>query len=124
MGASKEKPLYRMTQAELRAINIYNSGEIAKGLCNKLYIDYSASSHVTPSCWRVYGIGFQTDYNASWFDHHSKTFNTLGRDDKNTKLEMAKQWAENTYGVSGWVRDVWGGWHYTNIKIQEEAVAK
>lgn len=58
------------------------------------------------AAWQVHRPGYKTDPEGHWRDYGDKTFNVFApmTVEKATKLEEAKAWASERYGVTAWAR--------------------
>jgi hypothetical protein len=95
---------------QLQRIKVYNSWEFAgKG---NVFISYTPTEPRSVRCagWKVYRPGYRTDPQAARYDGGCKTFTVSGKEDKPLKLEVAKKWAGERYGIKEWVKSPYGDW--------------
>jgi hypothetical protein len=60
--------------------------------------------------WQVIRPGYKTDPKGPWYNNGYKTFSVYGRVDKEPKLNEAKQWVSERYGIKEWARTPFGSW--------------
>lgn len=60
--------------------------------------------------WAVHGLGFDTDPDAHFTDHGSKTFTVGRREDKQATLELALAWAGEKFAIPAWEKSPLGSW--------------
>jgi hypothetical protein len=53
---------------------------------------------------------FKTDEDAHWMDYGRKTFSAHFNGGWRKSIEVAKEWATETYGISEWARNRVGDW--------------
>ncbi|MDD5354675.1 MAG: hypothetical protein PHF95_05745 [bacterium] len=103
----------KIRAAALDRIRIHNSHNIAVTTGEKLYIGYIRGDKWSGARWSVIGIKVQTDPTAHWKDMGNKTFPVWTKEEKEEKLQEAKNWVKQKYGIDITEKDVWGGWHRT-----------
>lgn len=90
-----------------RTIGINNANDFAeKGNVYIAYYPEWNSRSVIPSRSFVYRPGYNTDPEAAWYDHKTKTFSG----NKATSVEEAKAWASERYGIKEWAKTPYGDW--------------
>jgi hypothetical protein len=62
------------------------------------------------ACWQVSQGHIPTDPDAHWRNSGRKTFDVLGRDEKEPQLEAAIAWASEHFDVAEWKREPFGAW--------------
>jgi hypothetical protein len=61
--------------------------------------------------WQVKRKGFLTDSQSTAYWHHgNKTFDVFGRDDRESTLHEAIEWARERYGFGDFAKDPWGAY--------------
>jgi hypothetical protein len=97
----------------LRAIGIFNSHGVLTAYADAtgaempvaiLYQPQEAGRFFSCATWVVIRPGFQTDPKSHWSNHGTKTFTVyVPKTDKAPKLEEAKAWVLERYGVKDFV---------------------
>lgn len=91
---------------------IYNSHNFCTAGGGKVLIMYRPHDRGRGgqcAAWQVAGVYFSTDRRAYWRDYGCKTF-VCDSTNRDAKLDEAKRWATEEYGITEWVRDPFGGW--------------
>lgn len=106
----------------LRGIDIYNPWSFAEH--GQPFISYHAQTN-RRSCllskWVVSRRGFKTDPSGPWYDHGDKSF-VACRADKEDRLNEAKAWASERYGIKEWAKTPFGSWmdaDYVKRRVSE-----
>lgn len=110
---------------QLRKLGVYNSSNFCTAGSGKVsiaYIPQDTGRGGHGSMWRIHGNGFNTDPKAHWMDYGNKTL-SCHRDNRAERLEEAKMWAAERYGITEWKRDVFGGWQDKRVwdKVMQES---
>ena len=101
----------KLTDA-FRGIRVFNDWDFAQG---HVFISYTGQSDYrsmqTPQ-WQITKGRERTDDNPKgpWYDYGKKTFVVWGREDKPVKLEEAKAYASEKYGIKEWAKTPYGSW--------------
>ena len=118
------KKLTLKAQRELlntrRVHNPHNLCAAFNPACKSVYIDYRAQDTGRAgvgAAWSVFGLGFQTEPNGPWYEHGSRSFGVLGREDKARCLEEAKNWATEAGYGDAWAKDPFGAWQTEDTMV-------
>lgn len=96
---------------EFRKLKIYNQHEFSRK--DMVYITYHPQTTGLGSrCarWVVCGVGFSIDPNGHWSDYGNKPFMVWGREQKQSALLEAQEWAGKQYGIKSWAKTPYGSW--------------
>ena len=101
----------KLTDA-FRTIRIFNEYNFADDQPYVSYTPNGDSRSMQVSQWSIIKGEERTDDNLSapWYDYGRKTFVVMGREDKATKLEAAKAYASEKYGIKEWAKTPYGSW--------------
>lgn len=108
------KPTKALLSERLRIHNPWGFCEQGGG---RVYVNtQSATTGRAAMSARVQVIGLREKTNPSgwWGDCGHKTWN-VSRDTKAARIEQAKAWASERYGITEWVRDPFGGWQDARV---------
>lgn len=105
---------------QLREVGICNPHNFAGH--GNVYIDYHPNDYGRGgrgARWVVARPGFKAYAEAPWYDYGCKTFLVSGSgshtENKARKLEEAKQWASEKYGIKEWAKTPFGTWMDANF---------
>lgn len=96
----------------LRAIGIINSWDVMQrahkdGLKEDVWLSYHAATTGRGSRsarWVVASKTHKTNPGAHWMDYGQKTFHVYSGKDRAEKLEVAKAWVAEKYGITEWAK--------------------
>lgn len=74
--------------------------------------------------WMVSKGDERTDLEAGWSHGWRKTFIVSGRHQKPGRLEQAKTWASERYGITEWAKTPYGDWMDAGFVAQRTAELK
>jgi hypothetical protein len=114
-------------QNELRErLNICNPWNYCEAGGGYVYIDYNAatkgrggrSAHI-----QVIATHGHTDVHAAWYDYGRKTW-TCSQLTRAERLDEAKAWATEKYGITDWIKDPFGGWQDARVVARVKELLK
>lgn len=94
---------------QLRKIGICNDYDYA-GEKGVVFVTYRTGERDRYPRWEVCRVGYMTDPHAHWRDCGNYTITVYGRGDKIAKLEKAKEYAYERYGIREWAKSPFGSW--------------
>lgn len=117
---------------ELQDVNVVNAHNfyVTMGVVFISFMPGSTGRFYQSAKWCVFCQGHETDPDAHFMDHKTKTFSVSRYFEKGSlkeiranKLAEAKAWAEKRYGVKSWAKDPFGSWgEETYVKARTKAL--
>jgi hypothetical protein len=104
----------KLTKKDWVARGVHNNSEVAKLGGATIYLSYRTAETGRASqsaAWQVIDVNGKSDPNAHWRDYGNATFSLWNRTENQKRLDEAKKFATEKYGIKEWEKGgPYGDW--------------